>query len=65
MHLGAGLIGLPLHFAVPVCFTFGMLYNLTEFMFLMQLLESVRRKFSGVDSWGYVDRYVKRGKMGE
>lgn len=65
MHLGAGLIGLPLHFTVPVCCMLGMLCNWTEFVFLMQLMESVRRKFSGVDIWGCDDRYFKWGKIGE
>ena len=65
MHLGAWLIGLPLHFTIPVCCMLGMLCNWTEFMFLMQLMESVRRKFSGVDSLGHDDRYSKWGKIGE
>jgi hypothetical protein len=63
MHLGAGLIGLPLHFTVPVCNVFGVLCDLAEFMFLMQLMESVRRKFSGVDSWGVLIDKLNEGRL--
>jgi hypothetical protein len=63
MHLGAGLIGLPLHFTVPIYCMFGMFCNLTEFTFLVQLMESVRRKVSGADSWGVLIDMLNEGRL--